>query len=128
MLLQKTLVSRVKLLVYGTALAMFLVSSASAQTGFRETALTHTAINVTTSTGEALVANTSRRWLLIENDSDTVIYCKVGVAAVLNQGIRLNANGGSWELSPSMGNYNTGAVNCIHGGTGNKVLLVTEGQ
>ena len=117
-----------KLLVCSTALAIFLINSAFAATGFPVITLTHTAINVTTSTGEALAANTSRRWLLIENDSDTAIYCKVGVAAVLNQGIRLNANGGSWELSPRLGNYNTGAVNCIHGGTGNKVLLVTEGQ
>lgn len=88
---------------------------------------THSAVNVTTSTGEAAAANTSRTYLALINDSDATIYVKLGADAVLNQGIRLNANGGSYEMSDAIGNLYTGAVNAIHGSTGNKVLLVTEG-
>ena len=128
MLSQRELISKVVATALSAVIYGALSSVSFSATGYRQIALTHTAINVTTTSGEALAANTSRLWLLIENDSDTAIYCKVGAAAVLNEGIRLNANGGSWELSPSMGNYNTGAINCIHSGTGNKVLLVTEGQ
>lgn len=89
--------------------------------------LTHTAVNVTTSTGEVSAADVNRGFLLIINDSNFVIYCKVGVAAVLNEGIRLNASGGSFEMSRGNRNLDADAVNCIHGDSGNKVLLVTEG-
>jgi len=91
------------------------------------TTSTHTAVTVTTASGAALAANTSRKYALFINDSDTVIYLKLGAAAVANQGIRLNAAGGSYEMTAPMGNLFTGAVNAIHGGTGNKTLLVTEG-
>lgn len=88
---------------------------------------THTAVNVTTSTAAALAANLERKYALLVNDSDTTIYIKLGAAAVLNEGIRLNANGGSYEMSAALGNLVHVAINAIHGGTGNKVLLVTEG-
>ena len=91
------------------------------------TTATHTTATVTITTGAALAANTSRIWALFVNDSDTTIYLKLGVVAVANQGIRINANGGSFEMSSQSGNLYTGAVNAIHGGAGNKVLLVTEG-
>ena len=66
----------------------------------------------------------SRRWLLIINDSDEAIYVKLGAAAVLNQGIRINSAGGSLELVGA--SLYTGAVNgiCASGG---KIALVTEG-
>ena len=89
--------------------------------------VTHTAVNATVVTGEVLAANTNRKYALIINDSDATVYIKIGAAAVLNQGIRLNAYGSSYELSHSNGNLNTGAINAIHGGAGNKALLVTEG-
>jgi hypothetical protein len=89
--------------------------------------ITHTAVNVTTVSGEALATNASRKYALVVNDSDTTVYIKIGAAAVLNQGIRLNANGGSYEMSHAIGNLNTGEINACHGGIGNKVLLVTEG-
>jgi len=86
--------------------------------------VTHTAYNVTVTTSTALAANANRSMLLLENDSDTVIYCSLGTAAVLNTGIRLGASGGAIliDVRPS-----SKLVNCIHGGSGNKVLLITEG-
>lgn len=89
---------------------------------------THTTATVTTASGEALAANTSRKYALLINDSDVTIYLKIGVAAVLNEGIRLNANGGSYELATALGNLATGAINAIHGGSGDKVLTVLEGE
>ena len=91
------------------------------------TTATHTTLNVTTNTQAALAANANRLYALLVNDSDTTIYIKIAAAAVANQGIRLNANGGSYEISKKLGNLNTGAINAIHGGSGNKVLLITEG-
>ncbi len=89
--------------------------------------LNHAAVSVTTSSTEVLAANAARGLVLLVNDSDTVIYCKIGVAAAVNQGVRLNASGGSWELSAHFGNLDPRAINCIHGGTGGKTLLATEG-
>ena len=88
---------------------------------------THTAPVVTTDSGTVLAANASRKYALLINDSDAVIYLALGTAAALNQGIRLNANGGSYEMSAAGGNLYTGAVYAIHGSTGDKVVLATEG-
>lgn len=86
---------------------------------------THTVVNVTTNTSEVLAANANRLYALLVNDSDTVIYIMLGAAAVASQGIRLNAAGGSYEMG--LGNLYTGAINGIHAGAGNKVLLILEG-
>jgi len=88
--------------------------------------LTHTHPTIGSTTTAALAASTSRRYALLENDSDEIIYIKIGAAAVLNQGIRLNASGGSYEMSAEIGNLNTGAINAICT-SGSKVLLVVEG-
>jgi 3-deoxy-D-arabino-heptulosonate 7-phosphate (DAHP) synthase len=92
--------------------------------------LTHAAVVTTAAQSvAALAANSSRKYALFINDSDAVVYLKVGAAAVSSQGIRLNANGGSYEMSFKNGNLHTGAVNAIAvtGAVGDKVLLVTEG-
>ncbi len=89
---------------------------------------THSVGTVTAASSEVLAANTDRRYALFINDSDTVIYLMLGADAVANQGIRLNANGGSYEISAKLGSLYLGAVNAIHGGAGNKLLLVTEGD
>ena len=83
-------------------------------------------VNVTTSSTTIKAANSDRLHLVVVNDSDVVIYLGVGAAAVLNQGIRLNANGGAYEINWS--NLYTGAIYGIHGGTGNKVVTVFEGD
>jgi len=87
---------------------------------------THSQPTVGATTTLAVAANADRLYALLINNSDEVIYLKIGVAAVLNQGIRLNANGGSYELSKRLGNLTFGAINAICT-SGSKVLLVTEG-
>jgi len=47
---------------------------------------------------EILPANTHRVDLELVNDSDQIIYISRGEAAVIGNGIRLNANGGSYTM------------------------------
>lgn len=91
------------------------------------TAITHSVLAVTTSSQTALAANADRKYAMLINDSDTAIYLKIGTAAVANEGIRINPNGGAYEMSSTIGNLYTGVINAIHGGTGDKTLLITEG-
>ena len=88
------------------------------------TTVTHTAVTVANATTAVAAANADRKWLLIVNNSDETIYLKLGAAAVLNQGIRINAAGGALELTDR--SLYLGAVNgiCASGG---KVALVSEG-
>ena len=87
---------------------------------------THTAPTIGATSTAALAANANRLYALLVNDSDTPIYIKLGATAVANQGIRLNANGGSYELSEKEGNLYTGAINAICA-SGGKKILVLEG-
>ncbi len=83
---------------------------------------------VATASTLGLAANANRRYAILVNDSDTTIYLGLGTAAVLNQGVRLNANGGSYEMSWELGNLYIGAIYAIHGGSATKNLLPTEGS
>lgn len=92
-----------------------------------KTNLIHTAVSVTTNSQKILDANDNRKYVLFVNDSDSIMYLKIGNNAVLNEGIRLNAGGGSFEMSAGLGNLDTRAIYAIHGGTGDKKILITEG-
>lgn len=87
---------------------------------------THTWPVIGAATTVALVANANRLYAAFINDGTEAIYLYLGAAAVLNRGIRLNASGGSYEMSREIGNLYVGAVNgiCTSGGM---TLLVTEG-
>ena len=89
--------------------------------------LAHSTYTTTTTSGTALAANDGRKYAMFINDSDTAIYLMIALTAVANQGIRLSANGGSYEIGKLYGNLDSRAVNAIHNGTGNKTLLVAEG-
>lgn len=80
---------------------------------------------ITTASQVVVPANANRQYLLLINDSDTVIYLNLNGAAAANSGIRLNANGGSYEMG--LNALTVGAVTAIHGGAGDKRLIVTEG-
>ena len=88
--------------------------------------ITHAApVAVATTTTVALAPDPDRVWVLLVNDSDTTIYLAFNQAAVVGQGIRLNAEGGSLELSYETGFIDSRQINAIHGDTGTKNLLVT---
>ena len=88
--------------------------------------LAHTTATIGAASGVALAANANRKYALLVNDSDSPVYLMTGAAAALNQGIRINPNGGSYEMSAAYGNLDTRVINAISSGAG-KVLLVTEG-
>jgi hypothetical protein len=88
--------------------------------------VTHAAVTVGNTNTAALAANANRAYALFVNDSDEVIYLSLGGTAAANTGIRINANGGSYELGYAAGNLFVGAVNAICA-SGGKKLLVTEG-
>ncbi len=87
---------------------------------------THTWPVIAAATTVALAANANRRYVCFVNDGTEPIYLYLGAAAVMNRGIRLNASGGSYEMSRELGNLYVGAINgiCASGGM---TLLVTEG-
>lgn len=89
--------------------------------------MAHTAVNATTTSGVALASNAKREYAEFVNDSDSVLYLKLGAAAVAHEGIRLEARGGKWVTSVAQGNLYTGNIYVIHADTGNKVLLMTQG-
>lgn len=84
-----------------------------------------TAVEIGTDSTNVLDSNDTRIYLLLTNDSDEAIYIKFGAAAALNEGIRLNANGGSYEISPANANLYQGVINAICT-SGSKKLLVCE--
>lgn len=88
------------------------------------TTVTDTKVAVGTDTTVVLAANPRRHEAVFVNDSNKPIYLARGNDAVLNQGIRLNAEGGSYEINRN--NLFLGAINAIAEG-GDKNLTVSEG-
>jgi len=85
---------------------------------------TTTKISVGSSDTQVLVANAARKFAVFVNDSDEAIYLDLSATAVMNEGIRLNAAGGAYEIN--LLNLYTGEVSAICA-SGTKNLTVTEG-
>lgn len=86
---------------------------------------TNTGVDVGTQSTLVLAANPLRRYAAIVNDSDTDIYLSIGQAAQPHAGIRLNAQGGVYEINGT--NLHGEAIYAVHAGTGLKRLCVVEG-
>ena len=85
----------------------------------------HAAVTCANTSTEALALNGGRVSALLVNDSTQTIWIALNQTAVANEGIRLNANGGSYYIFDGDGNLDREAVNCIvASGTG--TILVTE--
>tara|TARA_R110002110_G_scaffold115354_4_gene286065 strand:+ start:615 stop:1304 length:690 start_codon:yes stop_codon:yes gene_type:complete len=72
------------------------------------TAATNTGVAVGTGSTELIASSATRLSVVIVNDSDEVMYLAVEDAAVMNTGIRLNPNGGSYTEEMS-----SDAINAI---------------
>jgi len=81
-------------------------------------------IDVGTTSVLILPANVRRRYASFVNDSLETIYLSLGQEAVLGQGIRLNPEGGWYEITST--NLYTGNVFGIATGAGR--LSVVEGE
>lgn len=86
----------------------------------------HTAVTIGSTTTPVLSANPKRRYVILINDSNEEIYIALGATATKNTGIRINANGGSFEMSRGIGNLYLGEIAGVST-SGNMTLLVTEG-
>jgi len=86
-------------------------------------ATTSDSVTIGTVSTEILALNTNRLYALIVNNSTSSVYLALGVPAVLNKGIRINANGGSYEIKTD--NLFNGAINGISA-AGSKDVVVTE--
>lgn len=89
-----------------------------------------TVVNVG-ATSTAVSTRDTRRLLMLQNYSDVTIYCKAGGRdAVVGEGWILNPQPAADQAGGAVFFdivVPTGAVNCIHGGSGDKVLSKTEG-
>lgn len=76
-------------------LALFISLTAGA-TNLNNTRLSLTTASVTTSSGQVLVANPARKYLLIQNNGSASIYIKFDTTIAGTEGIVIPA-GGSYE-------------------------------
>lgn len=81
---------------------------------------TNTKISVGAASTSVLSANNDRIEFTIVNDSNEVVYLSLSGTAVMNQGVRLNANGGAYINT----NY-IGAISAICA-SGSKNITVCE--
>lgn len=86
----------------------------------------HATASVATTAAQILAQDNAREYLLIQNTSDTAVYIKFNEAAVAGEGVML-APGDAYEVySALLGNSAANYVSAIHGGEGNKTLLISE--
>ena len=84
---------------------------------------TDNSVSVGNTSTAVLPANPTRSFLFLQNDSVNVIYAQIdGTPAALNVGIRLNANGGSFQLDSN--DIPQGAVNAISAVGGSNLLAI----
>ncbi|MCL4482630.1 MAG: hypothetical protein M1445_08465 [Bacteroidetes bacterium] len=93
----------------------------------------HESYNVQSTSGKALAGRDAtppkRKYLVIQNDSDTVVYLCFGDAARANEGIRLAAAGaaGSSIEFTDPDNCPQEDIYAIHGSSGSKKILISFG-
>lgn len=106
----------------GTDADPFVPEISASTTPGEVSSITNFNVSVGSSSTQVLAANSSRKLLILINDSDEDIYLALGSTATLNSGIRLNKKGGSLTLDDPK--Y-TGVVNAICT-TGSKNLVGIE--
>lgn len=93
-------------------------------TDWRIGTYTNTYATIGSDSTAVVVANPSRMHLVLVNDSTQTMYLGLGAAAVIGSGIRLNASGGSFEISET--NLYCGAINAITA-SGQANITIAEG-
>ncbi len=107
----------------GTDADPFIPSTSTAISADEISSITNFNVSIGTSSTQVLAANSSRKLLILVNDSDQPIYVSLGATATLNNGIRLNASGGALALDNPIFK---GVVNAISA-NGSKTLVGAEG-
>lgn len=73
---------------------------------------TSTKVSVGSSSTTVLAANVRRRYAIFVNDSNEEMYLSTSGTAVINTGVRINANGGHYEMLKGQ-NLVTGIITAI---------------
>jgi hypothetical protein len=107
----------------GTDADPYIPSTSTAISADEVSSITNFNVSIGTSSTQVLAANSSRKLLILVNDSDEPIYVSLGATATLNNGIRLNASGGALALDNPIFK---GVVNAISA-NGSKTLVGAEG-
>jgi hypothetical protein len=107
----------------GTDADPYIPSTSTAISADEVSSITNFNVSIGTSSTQVLPANSSRKLLILVNDSDEAIYVSLGATATLNNGIRLNASGGALALDNPIFK---GVVNAISA-NGSKTLVGAEG-
>lgn len=84
---------------------------------------TSTSVSVSTTSATMLATNSNRNSAVLVNDGSNIVYLSLGTTAVANQGIRLNASGGSYEINTE--NLYVGVINGITS-SGTSTLTLIE--
>lgn len=106
-------------------LLMGAIGTGDAQQVTDRTRVVNTTVSCGVASGAALAANDSRNFLLLVNDHlSQVIYVAVDAVATVNNGIRINAAGGSHQFAVKVP---IGALTCIATGAATP-LLISEGN
>lgn len=86
-------------------------------------------VSVTPTSAQVIAADSARKTLILQNNSDTDIYVRFGAGNTVadsdaSAGTKLAANGGSMTLNRvgSVAGIEAEPVNAIHFGTGTKKL------
>jgi hypothetical protein len=95
-------------------------------TGNGAVPVVNTSVTIGNTSTLVLAEGMGRLHALITNDSDETIYLGIGAAAVMNKGIRLNANGGVFDTSQSA--LYTHAIYAICTSGGKNICLQYAGQ
>ncbi len=87
-------------------------------------ALFNGSASVATASTTVLAAKVDRKYLFLQNTSDTVMHCRVdGGVAVVGSGIYLTALGGGIVYDNIVPD---GAITCIHAGSGSKTIAFIQ--
>jgi hypothetical protein len=68
-----------------------------------------------------LASNLNRKGVVIVNDSANIVYLSFGATALINKGIRLNANGGSFTMQSMT--FTTAEIRAIASGAGSNICV-----
>lgn len=107
-------------LIYALIFSLALVATADAQV---RVPVTHSQVAVAT-TSTAVTTTAALGLLILNNISDTVIYCNLAGGTATTSTLAIPIGGTAW-FDISIPNA---PVNCIHAGSGTKNLNVTVGR
>lgn len=108
--------------------AIVRVTEGTGSGGYPFLVCSHAQVQVAVTSTLVLAANVDRKYAMFQPATTEDISIKFGVAAVVDEGIWLDASKyDNFEISAAMGNLFKGNVYAIHGGADTKLLQVVEG-